>query len=78
MLGKETFYIADFFCFEEKLVIEIDGGYHERQKEYDTLRTSVINNLNINVVRITNEEIESDIKIVLEKLKKHINVNVKK
>ncbi|MCL6097296.1 MAG: endonuclease domain-containing protein [Bacteroidetes bacterium] len=55
MLGKETFYIADFFCFEEKLVIEIDGGYHERQKEYDTLRTSVINDLNIDVVRITNK-----------------------
>jgi len=23
--GKETFYIADFFCFEKKCVIEIDG-----------------------------------------------------
>jgi very-short-patch-repair endonuclease len=23
--GKETFFISDFFCFEEKLIIEIDG-----------------------------------------------------
>lgn len=31
-LGKETFYIADFYCHEEKLVIEIDGKIHEKQK----------------------------------------------
>lgn len=72
MLGKETFYIADFFCFEEKLVIEIDGGYHERQKEYDTLRTSVINELNIEVIRITNEEVENNINTVLKKLHTYI------
>ena len=22
--GKETFFIADFFCYEEKLIIELD------------------------------------------------------
>ncbi len=68
MLGKETFYIADFFCFEEKLVVEIDGGYHERQKECDILRTFVINNLNIDLIRFTNNEVENNIKNVLEKL----------
>jgi very-short-patch-repair endonuclease len=27
--GKEPFFIADFFCFEEKLVIELDGATHK-------------------------------------------------
>ena len=25
LLGKETFFIADFYCFEEDLIIEFDG-----------------------------------------------------
>jgi very-short-patch-repair endonuclease len=54
------------------MVVEIDGGYHQRQKDYDSLRTDVINYLGINVVRFTNEEVISNIKIVLEKLKTHL------
>jgi very-short-patch-repair endonuclease len=72
MLGKETFFIADFFCFEEKFVVEIDGGYHTRQKEYDELRTYIINNIGIKVIRFKNEEIEKNIQEVLEKLKAEI------
>jgi very-short-patch-repair endonuclease len=73
ILGKETFFISDFYCYEEKLVIEIDGAYHERQKEYDELRSSVINLLGINVIRFKNEEVENDIESVLIKLKEIIN-----
>ena len=50
------------------LVVEIDGGYHERQKDYDALRTSVINYLNIDVIRFTNEEVQNNITMVLNKL----------
>lgn len=31
-------YIADFYCHEKKIVIEIDGEIHEKQKEYDQNR----------------------------------------
>lgn len=31
-------YIADFYCHEIKLVIELDGKIHENQKEYDEIR----------------------------------------
>lgn len=70
--GKETFHIADYFCFEKKLVIEIDGKIHDYQKDRDQLRSFVINMLNINVIRFRNEEVEEDIKGVLQKLKKMI------
>jgi len=70
LLGKETFFIADFYCHEEKLVIEIDGGYHKRQKEYDALRTEVINTLGIRVVRFKNELIENNLNKALELLNK--------
>ena len=31
-------YIIDFFCFEKRLVVEIDGGQHSEQVCYDTQR----------------------------------------
>lgn len=68
-IGKETFFIADFYCFEEKLVIEIDGGYHERQKEYDNKRSHLINQLGIEVLRFKNEEVFSDMETILSKIK---------
>ena len=39
------FFIADFDCHKAKLVIELDGGIHETQKEYDKMREQIINNL---------------------------------
>ena len=36
------FFIADFYCAEEKLIVELDGGIHEVQVEYDNWRTSVL------------------------------------
>lgn len=67
--GKETFFIADFFCYENRLAIEIDGGYHEKQKDYDELRTAVINLLGIEVIRFKNDEVINNIENVLEKLR---------
>jgi very-short-patch-repair endonuclease len=72
-LGKETFYIADFYCFEKKIVIEIDGKIHRFQKDHDQLRTFIINMLNINVIRFRNEEIEKDIDSIFKKLNAIIN-----
>ncbi len=31
-------FIADFYCEELNLVVEIDGGIHEEQRDYDKLR----------------------------------------
>ncbi|WKZ68452.1 MAG: endonuclease domain-containing protein [Melioribacteraceae bacterium] len=68
--GKESFYIADFYCHELKLVIEIDGGYHIKQKEFDMLRTEDIKNLGVTVIRFTNKEIETDLSKVLNEIKR--------
>ena len=32
-------YIVDFVCLQKKLVIELDGGQHAEQNEYDSTRT---------------------------------------
>lgn len=50
------FFIVDFYCAEEKLILEIDGEIHKSQKEYDSWRTSVLDELGLRVLRIKNEE----------------------
>ena len=70
--GRETFYIADFFCFEKKLVIEIDGTMHDYRKKQDEMRTDIINLLGVEVIRFKNEEIEKNLERVLEKIKKKL------
>ncbi len=66
--GRETFYVADFYCHEYKLVVEIDGKVHDYTVHHDELRTKAINDLGIEVVRFKNELIESNINVVMETL----------
>jgi very-short-patch-repair endonuclease len=72
-LGRETFFIADFYCHSSKLVIEIDGKIHNYQKENDRLRDQLINLKGIEVLRINNVEIENDLEKVIDKIKIKLN-----
>ena len=64
-------YILDFYCSELKLAIEIDGSSHdsEEAQEYDAERQSAIENLGIQFLRFTNEEIEKHTEGVLETIR---------
>ncbi len=61
-------FIADFLCPEHKLIVEVDGGIHESQKEYDALRTEVIAVHGYRVIRFKNEEILKDLPSVLQQI----------
>ena len=67
-------YIADFVCLAKRLVIEVDGGYHntEEQQLLDTERTKIINEYGFEVIRFTNEEIIGNIDGVLENIKQKL------
>ncbi len=61
-------YILDFASHEIKLVIEIDGGQHGKQAEYDALRTSELQATGFQVFRFWNNEVLKDIESVKEKI----------
>ena len=67
-------FILDFYCPKLKLGIEVDGKIHnlKNNKNYDVIRENIIKQYNINIIRITNEEIERDLLTVLQKLKRYI------
>lgn len=62
-------YIADFYCHEKKIVIEIDGKIHEKQKEYDTNRDDEMKTKWVTVFRFTNEEVQ-DVENFVKQLEK--------
>ncbi|NUM75257.1 DUF559 domain-containing protein [candidate division KSB1 bacterium] len=76
--GKETFFIADFFCHERQLVVEIDGKIHDYRKDHDELRTFIINMMGIEVIRFRNEEIEADLIEVLARITRLLEKNTAK
>ena len=65
-------FIADFYCAEHKLIIEIDGKVHDNQKEYDEYRSYALNNFGFKVIRFKNEEILDNINTVLAKIEFYI------
>ena len=71
--GKETFFIADFFCFEEKLVVELDGKYHRYRLKEDEERTKILNHLGLKVIRFSNEDIMKNINKVANALEEKLN-----
>jgi very-short-patch-repair endonuclease len=72
LLGRESFYIADFYCHELNFVIEIDGQIHQYEKLKDAERDKIMNLMGLYVLRIKNKEIENSISKVIDKIKKSI------
>ena len=65
-------FIADFYCHEKKLVVELDGTIHDEKEiaEYDKYRTFELEGSGINVVRFRNEEVENNINYVVNEIRK--------
>jgi very-short-patch-repair endonuclease len=54
--GRLHFFIADFYSAQHRLVIDLDGKIHEKQRNYDRERDLIIERLGLKVVRFKNEE----------------------
>jgi len=66
-------FIADFYCHKKKLVIEVDGEYHVKQKEYDEGREAEIEKYGITIIRFNNSEVFVDLENVMEKIKEQLS-----
>lgn len=50
-------YIVDFLCPEAALVVELDGGHHAEQVDYDARRTAYLESLGLRVMRFWNSAV---------------------
>ena len=64
-------YIADFVCFESRLIIEVDGGQHAAEKEADIKRDAYLKYNGFKVLRFWNNEVFQNIDGVLEVIRIH-------
>ena len=58
-------YIVDFVCFENKLIIELDGSQHIEDKEHDFKRDDWLKSQGFAVIRFWNNEVMNNIEGVL-------------
>ena len=68
-------FIIDFAFLNEKILIEVDGDYHNdpEQKKYDDQRTEYLESLGYRVLRFTNDEVINDFKKVSGKIKTELS-----
>jgi very-short-patch-repair endonuclease len=50
-------YIADFVCHEARLIVEIDGGQHDRPSPREAERTGFLQNEGYRILRFWNNEV---------------------
>ena len=61
-------FIADFYCHEAGLVLEVDGCSHRGQVEYDVERDAALKTRGLRVLRVTNEEVLGNLPEVLARI----------
>ena len=66
VLGR---FIADFYCAERRLVVEVDGPVHEARAARDAERSRILGTHGITVVRFTNDDVLSNVRAVLQKIR---------
>jgi very-short-patch-repair endonuclease len=67
-------FIVDFACIERRLVIEIDGGYHDYVDEKDQSRQQRIETAGWQVIRFTNEEVLEDVEAVATAIARRLDI----
>ena len=67
-------YVADFYCDENKLVVELDGPVHAdpKQAKKDKTRDAYLQSLGLTVIRLRNDELLSHPESALNKIAAHL------
>jgi very-short-patch-repair endonuclease len=61
-------YIVDFICLSARLIVEIDGGQHAVQEDYDKARDAFLRRNGYHVLRFWNNQVLENLEEVLESL----------
>jgi len=67
-------YIVDFVCLEKKLVVEVDGGHHSKQKASDDRRDSWLRSEGLTILRFWDHEVLTQLDDVKQVIWDELNV----
>ncbi|MCA9647411.1 MAG: DUF559 domain-containing protein, partial [Myxococcales bacterium] len=54
-------YIADFFCREARLIVEVDGAQHASSRAADARRDRALAQLGYRTLRVTARQVHADL-----------------
>lgn len=61
-------FVVDFYCFEARLAVEVDGPIHRLSAEADTGREEILRARGVRMIRFTNAQVAGDLDGVLAAL----------
>ena len=72
-------FIADFYCYQARLVIELDGSQHftDEGQSYDEERTKVFEKYDLQVLRFSNKDIDERFEAVCAMIDKTIKDRIR-
>ena len=68
-------YIADFCCISKKLIVELDGEYHDTIKQEDMERDDFLGEQGFRVLRFTNDQVFDRVELVLQTIADELKIN---
>ena len=69
-------YIVDYYCASARLIIELDGESHEGHGPYDDRRTERLEELRLCVLRVSNDEVLTNLDGVLELIASAVGISM--
>ena len=71
-------FIADFYCYKARLIIEIDGSQHytTEGKQKDEFRTEILAGYDLKIIRFTNRQIDQNFRGVCEYIDKVVQASL--
>ena len=72
-------FIADFYCHQARLVIELDGSQHYtvQGKAHDEARTEILERYGLHVLRFSNKDVDDNFESVCYMIDKTIRERIK-
>ncbi|HEX5417887.1 MAG TPA: DUF559 domain-containing protein [Chloroflexota bacterium] len=64
-------FIVAFYCHAAHLVVEVDGGVHDEQFEYDVERDQVLSRVGLTILRVTNTHVRTHLHDVVDLIAGH-------
>ncbi|WP_250122221.1 DUF559 domain-containing protein [Chroococcidiopsis sp. CCMEE 29] len=62
-------FVVDFFCQQERLIVEVDGEIHASQRDLDQQRQELLESLGLRFVRVSTQQVETDLNAILETIR---------
>jgi very-short-patch-repair endonuclease len=69
-------FFAEFACVARKLIVELDGGYHDYQYADDLARQKFLEDQGWSVIRFSNEDVLKDVESVAISIARQLGLDL--